>query len=779
MRRRAQKSVPSPIAKTTPFANAHRPRLLPLGAIAAGFGLISGAAWAQTAPQSQPDQPVMVAVDTNRKDGVDAVLPGVSVTGKRETDATSVRATTSTVGKGNQDIRDIPQSVTVLTEKVVDDLKLTNLKDALHYTAGITFASAENGTDQDIRLRGFSLATSGDVLIDGLRDPSTYERDTFNYERIEVLRGSASMLFGRGSTGGVVNQVSKKPELIDQSDAIGSIGERGYWRTTVDLNKRTGETSAFRLNAMDSKSNNDGPKGDKHGIAPSYRFGIGTSDDVTLSLFYLNVNNVPQSTFRWLNNGPGTQGKVAPIDPDRYYGTESDFQKGKAQYGTVIHVHTFDDGASLKTQFRSGTYDRQQWQTTAGVGPAPAANPALVTYSNIDDATVLTRNAPAPRKDRYVDSYFQSDYSNRVGWFGLKHEVLGGVDFAKEQAKRFQNNAFTTPLSARPTTTVGDADNGFILPTSPRFRDSSAYENLAMGAYLQDLVSITPWLKLLGGVRYDHFQGDFKNYTYSAATGALTGTTLVSLSNSPWSYRGGVLLQPTPTASFHFSYGTSFNTSGDTYQFVTQQTANTDPEKSRNIEVGAKLDWLDDALSTRIAIFRTEKYNERTTDADFASNAFLLSGKRHSDGIELDIVGRITRQLEVYFSASYIPTAVIDQIGSVQAAVVGQRVGLVPRFTGSIYANYEFDSRFRVGVGVRGASKNYPLQGTTGAAQSTVVASGYAAIDLLAEYRITPDLFAQLNVTNLKNKTYGDQLYQGFYVVGSPRLVQLSLGSRF
>ena len=357
--------------------------------------------------------------------------------------------------------------------------------------------------------------------------------------------------------------------------------------------------------------------------------------------------------------------------------------------------------------------------------------------------------------------------------------MLAGVDLAKEQARRQQNNGFANPLSARPNVRVGQKDDGAILPTSPLFRDSSAYENRAEGAYLQDLVTVLPWLKLLAGVRYDHFTGDFKNYTYSNTNGQFLYSTNVSLSNNPWSYRGGILVQPSDTASFHFSYGTSFNTSGDTYQYVTQQTANTDPEKSRNIEVGAKLDWLDNRLSTRLAIFRTEKYNERTTDADFATNSFLLSGKRHTQGVELDIVGRITKQLEIYTSASYIPTAVIDQIGSTQAAVIGQRVGLTPRLTASVYANYEFSDKFRAGIGVRGATRNYPLQGTTGAAQSTNVASGYAAIDLLAEYRITPDLFTQLNVTNLKNRAYGDQLYQGFYVVGSPRLVQLSLGARF
>ena len=772
-----------PAIATRPMRPLRRATLLPLGALAAGFGLSSLSAMAQgvdTKAAGDAERGAATRVEAPVKVAdADIELQKVTVTGRKDHDADSVRATRTTVGKGTQEIRDIPQSVTVLTEKVLDDLKLNSLKDALHYTAGISFASAENGSDQDIRLRGFSLATTGDILIDSLRDPSTYERDTFNYERIEVMRGAASMLFGRGSTGGVVNQVSKRPELVDQSDVIGSLGSRGYWRTTADLNTRTGETSAFRLNLMDSKSNNAGPTGDKHGIAPSYRFGIGTRDDITLSAFYLNVNNIPQNTFRWLNNGPGTQGKVAPLDPSYFYGTESDFQKGKAQYATVIHTHTFDDDGTLTTRFRSGVYDRSQWQTTAGVGPAPAANPVLVTYSTINDDTVLTRNAPAPRKDRYVDTYFQSDYANTWRLFGLRNDVLAGIDLAKEQARRQQNNGFANPLSARPNVTVGQKDNGFILPTSPQFRDSSAYESRAEGAYLQDLVSVTPWLKLLAGVRYDHFTGDFKNYTYSPTNGAFLYSTNVSLSNNPWSYRGGILLQPSDTASFHFSYGTSFNTSGDTYQFVTAQTANTDPEKSRNIEVGAKLDWLDNRLSTRVAIFRTEKYNERTTDADFATNSFLLSGKRHTEGVEVDIVGRVTKQFELYVSASYIPTAVIDQIGSTQASVVGQRVGLSPRLTASVYANYTFNEQFRAGIGVRGASKNYPLQGTTGAAQSTVVAPGYAAIDLLAEYRITPDLFTQLNVTNLKNRTYGDQLYQGFYVVGAPRLVQISLGARF
>lgn len=153
------------------------------------------------------------------------------------------------------------------------------------------------------------------------------------------------------------------------------------------------------------------------------------------------------------------------------------------------------------------------------------------------------------------------------------------------------------------------------------------------------------------------------------------GKTTTHLSNSPYSYRAGVLYQPSPMQSYHVSYGASFNTSAYTYQYVAPANANTPLEKSRNFEIGAKLDWLDGKLSTRGALFRTGKYNERTTDADFAGAAFLLSGKRHTAGVELDIVGKLTPKWEVYASYTYIPVAKIDAIGSTQAASVGARGG--------------------------------------------------------------------------------------------------------
>jgi catecholate siderophore receptor len=736
-------------------ACARRQAGLPLGALMLAASV---SAWAQNAPSTAP-------ASNEAQSEASQVMPTIKVTGERDTRSKeSVRTTTTSIGKGQQELRDIPQSVTVMTEKLMDDAKLTTLREALHYTAGITFAATENGTDQDIRLRGFPVATTGDLLIDGMRDPSQYDRDTFNYDRVEVMRGSASMLFGRGSTGGVVNQVTKKPFLADQHEVMTTIGTHGNKRVTGDFNIKTGDDAAFRLNVMRTKADNKGAEVDKYGIAPTFGWGIGTADEFTVGLFHLDSDNVPMAGIRYLN------GNVPDIEAGNFYGTKSDYMKGKATYGTLSHIHRFGaGGGELRSQLRSGTFDRSQWGTTASFA-------AGTTAANLNDSTVLNRVGLAPRKDEYKGTYFQSDYQNTFKWFGLEHKVNAGIDAAAENADRFGAAGVVGTNFPKGSTTVGNPDDGTTLGVSPTYRPTSTYEAKSFGAYVQDLVKVAPAWKLLGGLRFDRFSGDFEQITYPSGVAT---TARTSLSESPVSYRAGVLFQPTDTASYHLSYGTSFNTSADTYQFVTPQNANTPPEKSRNIELGAKLDWLDGRLSTRAAIFRTEKYNERTTDADFAGSAFLLSGRRHSQGVELDVVGRLTPKWEVYLSYSYIPTAKIDQIGSVQSAVVGSRVGLTPRHTGAVWLGYQATPKLRLAGGVHGASENRPLQGTTGAASTTARAAGYAIGDAMAEYVFNDTWSAQLNVNNVTNRTYGDQLYPGFVIAGAPRTALFTVTARF
>ena len=701
------------------------------------------------------------------------VMPAVNVKGVKETQSKeSVRTTTTSIGKGQQDIKDIPQSVTVMTEKLMDDAKLSTLREALHYTAGITFAATENGTDQDIRMRGFPVATTGDLLIDGMRDPSQYDRDTFNYDRVEVMRGSASMLFGRGSTGGVINQVTKRPFLADQHEVTTTVGTHANKRVTGDFNFKTGEDAAFRLNVMRQVADNKGAEIDKYGIAPSFSWGIGTRDEFNVGLFHLNTDNIPQAGIAYLG------GSVPDIEAGNFYGTRSDYLLGKATYANFAHIHRFGAGAELRTQVRSGKFDRAQWGSRALFADGAAATPA-----NLNSNTRLQRRGLSPRKDEYRGTYAQSDYSDKFNWLGVQHAVLAGVDAAVEEADRFGAAGAVGTNFDKGITLVGTPNDSTTLGVAPSYRPTIAYQAKSFGAYVQDVIQVAPAWKVLGGIRFDSFKGDFEQITYNAA--GVPTRSLSNLSESPVSYRTGVLYQPTNASSFHLSYGTSFNTAADTYQYVTPQNANTPPEKSRNIELGAKLDWLDGKLSTRGALFRTEKYNERTTDSDFAGQAYLLSGRRHSTGVELDVVGRLSPKWEVYFSYSYIHKATIDAVGSSTtvpaglSTLVGARVGLTPKHTGALWLSYQATPQLRVAGGVHGASENRPLLGTSGAASPGARAPGYVVGDLMAEYVFNETWTAQLNVNNVTNRTYGDQLYPGFSISGPARSALLTLVARF
>lgn len=782
-------SPPPPLLANPPS------RLLPLGALAAGFGLFNVAALAQTAPA-----PAAVASAPNSE----ATLPAIPVKAKVETDANSVRATTSTIGKGNQELRDIPQSVTVITEKLMDDRRIDTLKEALHQTAGVTFLAAEGG-EEDIRLRGFSLAASGDIYADSLRDPAFYERDTFNFERIELLRGSASMLFGRGSTGGVVNQVSKQALLLGLSQVDLTVGNGNFLRFGGDFNLKTSDTSALRVNVMSTTADGGGgnDKLDKQGLAPTFRWGIGTNDEFYVAGFYLRNNNGINYGLPWLRkkgaaagapldtSGNNPAGLIEGLDPKNYYGAASDYNAGGAALATAGWTHRFADGGELKSAIRQGRYFRDQragtirfyTNTNAANGPivyAPGSEgPTVVT-----DATLLTRGAQNKIQDM-TTTYGQTDYSNKFNWFGLKNEVLTGVDVAHEQF-----NGFAAVLPAGvvlnkndPRTTIGTPNDGtgFVDESRRLVRQQASFDAKSVGLYVQDLVQIAPSWKLLGGLRWDYFKGDYRSYQSANSTTVPVGTETASRNRSDtlFSHRFGALFQPTDKQSYHFSYGTSFNTSGDTYQYDLPGSK-TDPEGSRNFELGAKLDLFAGRMSARVAAFHSTKFNERNRDSPDGTplEAYVLSGKRHTAGLEFDLAGRITSAWEVFGSYAWIPVAKIDKGPPSGVALSGERVGsrpsLTPRHSGTIWTTYQVLPSVRFGGGLNARSSQTPNRNPVG-----IVAPSFVTGDLMVEYTMSQAVGFKLNVNNVTNKLYADSLYTGHYIPGLGRKIQLTMTARF
>ena len=744
--------------KRTPNAGPQRvtrPATVSLGALAAGFGLASLSV-AQEAPVAESK-----------------ALPPITVKGVLEqAGKESYQSTQTRIGKADQDLRDVPQSVTVVTEKLIEDRNLDTLKEALRNTAGISFLAAEGG-EEDIRLRGFSLQATGDIFIDGIRDPAFYERDTFNWDRLEVLRGSASMLFGRGSTGGAVNQVSKLPRLANGYDLELTAGSGNYLRGVADINYRTGDTSALHIAAMGTVADNYGAETDKQGIASTFRWGMGSSDEFVAGLYYLHNDNGINYGIPWL---PGGSDPLVPIDPRNYYGMASDYSAGGVKYAALTHTHRFANGGQWRSAVRVGQYDRDQRASAVRFANAALQPGGLaVSRGTLTDATVLTRGTQVKIMD--MDTvHGQSDYSREFAWAGFNHSLQSGLDGAREDFDGFVALLPAGVTLAKPTTTLGRPDDGVGIDESLRIKTRNRdFAARAVGAYVQDLVQVSPSWKVLGGLRWDRFEGTYRTLSTAAADfGAVTAER--GRTDSLWSKRFGVLYQPTPMTSFHFSYGTSFNTSGDTYQYDALGS-NTPPEASRNFELGARFDLAEGNASVRLALFHATKYNERNRDEDSVNATnYVLSGARHAAGIEVDVSGRITPAWEIYTSYAWIPDAEVDRASSVLGTTligetVGQRPGLTPRYTGTVWTTYALTPNLRLGGGINARSQDSPQQ-------SSLIAPAFVTGDLMVEYTVGALQF-KANLTNVTDELYADVLYRGHYVAGKPRTVQFTAGYSF
>lgn len=302
---------------------------------------------AQTAsPSPVQSSPSTKAADTT-------TLPAIGVAAQAEQQ--DFQAERSTVGaKTPTALRDIPQTVTVINKAVLQSQGATSFQDALRNAPGVTIGAAEGGQiGNNVNLRGFTA--QNDIYLDGFRDRNQYYRDTFDLEQLEVLYGPSSMLFGRGSTGGVINQVSKKANLKDSAEVSAMIGTDERYRTTVDVNHKLTDTAAIRVNAFGQSlgSTRDAMKNKDYGIAPQVRFGIGTPTEITLSALIQHNRDMPDYGVQALNGHP------APVPKNTFYGLTTDRTVQDVQIFTAGIKHKFSDSLTLsnQTQFSHSTTD--------------------------------------------------------------------------------------------------------------------------------------------------------------------------------------------------------------------------------------------------------------------------------------------------------------------------------------------------------------------------------------------------------------------------------------
>jgi catecholate siderophore receptor len=709
--------------------------LLPVSALAAAMAFGMQPAAAQTAPETQ------VQVQ-----GQDTTLPAVTVKDKRDREEKGYQGDKTRVGKTPQLTKDIPQSVTIVSEQLIRERNADTFKEALRNVAGITFNAGEGGRIGDnITLRGYSAV--GDLFLDGIRDIAQYNRETFNLEQIDILRGSASMLFGRGSTGGVINQVSKKARPVDSSEIAVTAGSFNYKRLTADLNKVINNDLSFRLNLMDTQTDtfrNDVTQ-KRWGVAPTLTWGAGTADEVTLAYYYLRDNNIPDYGVPYFN------GRPLDVPIERFYGmSNADYEKNQTGIATASYTHLFDNDTSVRAIVRKADYDRD----LRAVAPRLIGSPAVVT-----DATGVNRQRQARGGAEHTLGA-QVDFATKLKAAGMTHEVLVGAEYLEEKASRFSNTSALT----NPTTTVGSDNTTPVLPANfdVSFNRTAynSYTGHTASVYGQDTIEFLPKWKLLLGTRFDSMKAD---YARPAPAGPL------SRGDDVWSYRGGLMYQPTKLSTYYVSYGSSFNPSAEAYQ-LDNRTANTPPEKSRNLELGAKWELLDGDMSVRTALFRSEKTNERNTDVASPDIA-VLSGRRHTDGIEFESVGRISQQWEVFGNIALL-RAKVDEASADQAGTKGKEPVNTPDYTYSVWTTYKLPGGWKVGGGLEGVGARFAN------ATNTITVPGYKRVDALLEYAVKA-YAVKLNVFNLFNEKYYEGIYTGHVMPGTPRALQVTLTTKF
>ncbi|RZI77688.1 MAG: TonB-dependent receptor, partial [Rubrivivax sp.] len=448
-----------------------------------------------------------------------------------------------------------------------------------------------------------------------------------------------------------------------------------------------------------------------------------------------------------------------------YYGLASDYNKGSATYGTLSHTHRFGGNRELKTVVRHGRYERDLWASVISKGVGVPANATTTDY--YDDPNLVLQRTGKGRVGETDVTYLGTTYTGAATVGSLKHNLVLGAEWMQEDAKRNTNAAGG---SGRATTTVGTPNDGATFADTRGSIRFNTFDAKTFSLYGQDTIELTSTLKVLAGLRYDHFKYDYENITVGTP-GSYDRTDKL------WTRRFGLIYQPSDWASYHVSYGTSFNTSGDTYS-LSAANENIAPEKSRNIEVGTKLDLLDNRLFVGASLFHTTKYRERNTDPDVPS-IVLLSGKRHALGLDFDVAGRITPNWEAFVSYTWIPKAEIDESTTRLAAsgtgsqVEGDRPALTPKHSASLWTTYRVLPALRVGGGLNYRSEQSPER------QRLVKSDAFTTLDLMAEYTINQNLAVKFNVKNATNELYADSLYASFYVPGAPRTYQVSLKAKF
>lgn len=637
-------------------------------------------------------------------------------------------------------LRDVPQSVTVVSGEQIKDQSFQSIADVINYVPGIVSHQGENNRDQLV-MRGNS--TSADFFLNGVRDDVQYYRDLYNVDRIEAIKGPNAMIFGRGGGGGVINRVSKEAAFTSLREITVQTGSHRNRRLSGDFAHALNTKVALRVNGLyeNSDSFRDSVGLERYGIAPTVTIAPDLATKITVAFEHFHDGRTADRGI------PSFRGRPVDAPISTFFGNPNDSHVD----ARVNLLSGFLDRQlgrfNLRNRVMFGDYDRFYQNYVPG---AVTADKSSVTISAYNNAT-QRRNI-----------FNQTDLSFFASTGKIRHTILAGVEVGRQSTNNFRNTGFFNNTT---TSVLVPYENPTIsLPIT--FRQSATDANNHLGtnvaaSYILDQIELSKYIQIVTGLRFDYFDLQFHSIR--------NGDRLRRIDRlvSP---RAGIVIKPIAPLSLYANYSVAYlPSSGDQFSSLTTITQQLKPEKFNNYEVGVKWD-VRRFLSLTAAAYRQNRLNTRATDPNDPSR-ILQTGSQRTDGFELGVNGNVTRSWRVAggyaFQDAFITSATTN-------AVAGKQVALVPRHTFSLWNNYQIIPKLAAGLGVIHHAESFA------AIDNTVILPAYTRADFALFYGITERWRLQGNLENLFNtKYYINADGNNNITPGRPRSVRFALIARF
>lgn len=660
----------------------------------------------------------------------------ITVTGVRDT---GYNASETTAAKIPAELRDIPQTVDVVPEALLRDQRALSIQDALKNVPGVGLSHGDGQRDQ-VTIRGFSAIS--DQFVDGFRDDALYFRDLSNIERIEVIKGPAAVLYGRGSSGGLINRVTRKPGENVAALAL-TAGSWDTKRGEIDFGRVVDDGKvAFRLTGALERSGSFRQYQflDREALAPSLLLRPGPQTEVLLQADYLRDKRITDFGI------PAYQGRPVDVAPGTYYGAanarDADTSRSIVASQSISIVHRLSENVSLRDGFRRYNYDLDRRNTLTGaVLPVTATRPRPLASLNRSN---FFRN-----EDGWSN---QLELTHVFATGGIHHTMLYGFEIARQTKRQllYSRNGIATVDLFAPILPVVPVDLGGNRTTDNegRFRNE--------GLYAQDLIDFGAGIKALVGIRHDWFEQRTIQHL------ALPN---LARKDSEWSPRTGLVFQPDAIQSYYASWSRSFQPSGEGFALATNN-AGIEPEKTTNKEIGAKYTFLGGKLNATVSLFELERTGIKS--AVPGTTTLIPIGTQRTRGLELTANLDLPSGWRAVAGYSYLDARVTRSTAIDDGqAVEGKRATITPRHSANLFVTRSFEDRFGLGLGGNYVGDRFANPG------NTVTLPAYVTVDALAWVKLGTARL-QLNAYNLFDRRYtvsGHGTSPNLNLPGAPRTV--------